>query len=229
MPSPPFAVILPAAGRSSRFGDPRLKKIEQPLGGRPVWTRAVEPFARRADVAQLLLAVSADDRPRFESTYHDAIQSFHIELLEGGAERVDTVARALERVDPACGFVAVHDAARPLVSSNLIDAVFAAARAHGAALPGRPIAETIKRVGPEGTTLETVPRAGLFTVQTPQAFRLDLLRWAHAHRANLTAAITDDAQLVEALGHPCRIVEGPPFNLAEALLRAGLGGEPDPS
>jgi 2-C-methyl-D-erythritol 4-phosphate cytidylyltransferase len=116
-------------------------------------------------------------------------------------------------LDPACEFVAVHDAARPCVTPELIDAVFAAARAHGAALPGLPVADTLKRLDGDGLAIETVPRAGLVAVQTPQAFRRDLLVRAYANRGRLSGAVTDDAQLVEALGHPCRVVEGSPLNL----------------
>jgi 2-C-methyl-D-erythritol 4-phosphate cytidylyltransferase len=99
------------------------------------------------------------------------------------------------------------------VTAELIDAVFAAAQEHGAALPGLPVADTLKQVGPDGFTSGTVARAGLVAVQTPQAFRRELLERAYARRATLREAITDDAQLVEALGHPCRIVEGSRFNL----------------
>ena len=91
--------------------------------------------------------------------------------------------------------------------------VFRAAVEHGAAIPGSPIHETVKRVDPTGVILETIPRAGLFTAQTPQAFRLDWLREAHANRPRLNAPITDDAQLVEALGRPVRLVDGSPWNL----------------
>lgn len=224
-----FAVIMPAAGRSSRFGDHRQKKVYAELDGRAVWLRAAEAFVHREDVGQIILAIAPEDRELFEDRYQANVAFLGIRVIEGGAERHDTVARALAVVDPACDFVAVHDAARPLVTSALIDAVFAAAREHGAALPGLPVTDTLKRVGPDGLAGETVSRAGLAAVQTPQAFRRELLERAHARRSTLEAEITDDAQLVEALGHPCRIVEGSRFNLkittpedlrlASALLR----------
>jgi len=80
-------------------------------------------------------------------------------------------------------------------------------------LPGVPVADTLKRVGPDGVILETVPRQGVVAVQTPQAFRRDWLVQAYANRGRLREPITDDAQLVEALGHSCRVVEGSRFNL----------------
>jgi 2-C-methyl-D-erythritol 4-phosphate cytidylyltransferase len=203
---------MPAAGRSTRFGDPRQKKIYTDLDGRAVWLRAVEPFVARDDVAQVVLAIAAEDRELFERRYRANVAFLNIKVIEGGAERADSVARALEVVDPSCEFIAVHDAARPCVPRPLIDAVFDAARAHGAAVPGLAVADTLKRVGPDGTIAETVPRAGLFAVQTPQAFDRELLTRAYAARGRVDNP-TDCARLVEALGAPVRVVEGSPFNL----------------
>jgi 2-C-methyl-D-erythritol 4-phosphate cytidylyltransferase len=208
-----FAVILPAAGRSSRFGDPKQKKVYAELDGRAVWLRAVEAFVNRPDVGQIVLAIAPEDRELFERRYRANVAFLGVRVIDGGPERYETVARALEAVDPTCDFVAVHDAARPCVAAELIDAVFAAAEEHGAALPGLPVTDTLKRVGPDGLAGATVSRAGLIAVQTPQAFRRELLERAYANRTGLGEAITDDAQLVEAIGHPCRIVEGSPFNL----------------
>lgn len=231
-----FAVILPAAGRSSRFGDARQKKVYADLDGRAVWLRAAEPFLNRDDVAQIILAIAPEDRELVERRYGSNIAFLNIRLVDGGAERADTIARALEAIDPSCEFVAVHDAARPCVTSELIDAVFAAARRHGAASPGVPVADTLKRVN-DGTVVETVSRAGLVGVQTPQAFRRDLLVRAYANRSRLGSVPTDDAQLVEAIGQACHVVDGSPMNLkittaldlrlASAVLRAMPEPKPD--
>jgi 2-C-methyl-D-erythritol 4-phosphate cytidylyltransferase len=123
------------------------------------------------------------------------------------------VAKALEVVDPACEFVAVHDAARPCLTPELVDAVFAAAKEHGAALPGIPVSDTLKRVGADHVATETVSRAGLYSVQTPQVFRRELLLRAYANRARIGEEVTDDAQLVEAIGHPCFVVDGSRWNI----------------
>ena len=210
-----FAVILPAAGRSTRFGDPKQKKVYAELDGRAVWLRAVEPFVNRDDVAQVIVAISPEDRELFERRYRPSVAFLNLKVVEGGAERHDTIAKALECVDASCKFVAVHDAARPCVTRELIDAVFAAAREFGAALPGLPVSDTLKRVDSSNTIMSTVPRADLRAVQTPQAFRRDWLESAYRDRARLSSAetITDDAQLVERLGHSCKIVLGSSFNL----------------
>ncbi len=207
-----FAVILPAAGRSTRFGDPKQKKIYAELEGRAVWLRAVEPFVNRDDVAQVILAIATEDRELFERRFRASVAFMNIQVIDGGEERSDTIAKALEVVDPSCSFVAVHDAARPCLTKELVDAVFAAALEHDAALLAVPVADTLKRADENRFAIETVPRAGLYLAQTPQVFRRELLMRAYANRARL-ANVTDDAQLVEALGHPCALVESSPMNL----------------
>jgi len=207
-----FAVILPAAGRSSRFGDPSQKKIYADLDGRAVWLRAVEPFAQNAEVGQILIAIAEEDREMFESRYRDDAARLGVEVLIGGAERSDTVAAAIERVKPECDFVAVHDAARPCLTSSQVAAVFKAALEHGAALLAAPVVETVKRASPDRLSRETVPRDNLYLAQTPQVFRRDWLVEAHRRQAG-GAAATDDTQLVEALGHPCAIVPSSARNI----------------
>ena len=208
-----FAVILPAAGRSSRFGDPKQKKVYAELDGRAVWLRAAEPFVNRDDVGQILLVIHPEDRELFERRFRASVAFMNIQVIDGGDERYDSVAKALEAVEPSCDFVAVHDAARPCITGAQIDAVFAAAVAHGAALLAVPVADTVKRVNADRFTVETVPRHDLYLAQTPQVFRRDLLERAYAQRSRLGKSVTDDTQLVEALGHPCAVVESTAMNL----------------
>ena len=208
-----FAVILPAAGRSSRFGNPKEKKVYAELEGRAVWLRSVEPFVNRDDVAQVILVVAPEDRDLFERRYRPSVAFMAIQVIEGGAERSDSVARALAAVDPICDFVAIHDAARPCITKEQIDAVFQAAIMEGAALLAIPLSDTLKRVDSERKTVETIPRNGLYLAQTPQVFRRDLIQAAYANRGQLSMTITDDTQLVEALGHACAVVESNAMNL----------------
>jgi 2-C-methyl-D-erythritol 4-phosphate cytidylyltransferase len=238
---PRFALILPAAGRSTRFGSVlKEKKPYVKLDGRAVWLRSIDPFLRRDDIVQWIVVISPEDRELFEHRYRPDVAFLDIEVVEGGAERFESVARGLAAVRDDCDHVAIHDAARPCVTPALIDAVFAAAVQHGAALPGVAVADTLKRVDDQLRTVETVPRAGLYAVQTPQAFRRDLLLRAHAMRPQLPphVSITDDAQLVEATGHACQIVVGDAQNLkittqgdlalASAILKARIPAEREP-
>lgn len=224
------AVILPAAGRSTRFGGPEKKPFVS-LDGRPVWQRAAELFWTRPDVSRVYLVVGPDDRADFRTRFAHLIAFVNVELVDGGAERFESVANALAKVPADVPLVAVHDAVRPLTPAPLIDAVFAAAAESGAAMLAVPLADTLKRVDPGTNRITgTVPRAGLWQAQTPQVFRRDWLLEAYARRAEVGDAITDDAQLVEATGRAVVVVPGSPANfkitteddhqLAEAVLRS---------
>jgi 2-C-methyl-D-erythritol 4-phosphate cytidylyltransferase len=208
---PTFAVILPAAGKSSRFRDQHYKKPFIPLENRPVWLHAAEKFTGRSDVVQTLLVIAPEDRESLQEKLGANAALLGIEIVDGGAERTDSVAAALARVKEDVDFVAIHDAARPCLAEQWIDAVFGAAVSSGAAMLAVPIQGTIKRVGKDQTVVETVPREGLWEAQTPQVFRRQLLVDAYARRGKEPA--TDDAQLVERLGHPVTIVPGSPMNL----------------
>jgi 2-C-methyl-D-erythritol 4-phosphate cytidylyltransferase len=230
---PRFVVILPAAGKSSRFGDKEKKPFVN-LDGRAVWLRTAELFVNRKDVCQIILVISPDDQEMFERRYRPNIVFLNVKVVHGGAERFDSVARALEQIDPSADYVAVHDAVRPCVTTDLIDAVFAAAQQHGAAILASPIIDTIKRADATKKIEATVSREGLWLAQTPQVFRKDWLLEAYARRSELRSTITDDAQLVEASGKPVYVVNSPATNikittradlsLAEAILKS----RPDP-
>ncbi|MCI0358560.1 MAG: 2-C-methyl-D-erythritol 4-phosphate cytidylyltransferase [Planctomycetaceae bacterium] len=208
---PTFAVILPAAGKSSRFRDAYYKKPFVPLEGRPVWLHAAEKFTNRNDVKQTLLVIAPEDRETVQSKLGANAALLGIELVDGGTERADSVAAALARVSAEIEYVAVHDAARPCLAEEWIDAVFAAAAKTGAALLALPISGTVKRAGSDQVVQETLSRDGLWEAQTPQVFRRQLLVDAYARRGK--EAATDDAQLVERLGHKVTIVPGSPMNL----------------
>jgi 2-C-methyl-D-erythritol 4-phosphate cytidylyltransferase len=223
-----FAVILPAAGRSARFSSQDRKKPFVDLKGRAVWLRCAELFATRDDVAQTLVAVSADDMEWFKNKYRPNLAFMDLEIVEGGPERADTVQKALARVKADVDFVAVHDAARPLLVKDWIDKIFAAAEQHGAAIPALPVSSTLKRVDGSKRITETVSRDGLWQAQTPQVFRRELLLEAFAKRDGFQA--TDEAQLVERIGVDVAVIEGWPMNIkittqqdfkmAEALVDA---------
>jgi 2-C-methyl-D-erythritol 4-phosphate cytidylyltransferase len=202
---------MPAAGKSSRFADQNYKKPFAPLAGRPVWLHAVERFMSRDDVKQLIVVISPEDREDFNFKFAANVAILGIDVVEGGEERLDSVAKALARVKPNIEYVAVHDAARPCLADQWISSVFAAAERTGAAMLAIPVAGTLKRVGANHVITETVSREGLWEAQTPQVFRRQLLLDAYAARGDFHA--TDDAQLVERLGHPVTVVTGSPINL----------------
>ena len=224
---PKFAVILPAAGKSTRFGDSRRKKPFVELKGRPVWVRAAEVFCNREDVVQTIVCVAAEDIDAFKEKFTANLAFMNVEIVAGGQTRADSVENALQTVKPDVNFIAVHDAARPLIVKQWINEVFTAAEKSGAAIPAVPLSSTIKQV--EGETItETIDRRGLWAAQTPQVFARQVLLDAFANRGGQDA--TDEAELVERSGHAVTVVEGWPMNIkittqadfkmAEALLGA---------
>ncbi len=202
---PRFAVILPAAGRSSRF-QAAGKKVFADLDGRPVWLRSAEWFTSRPDVCQCIVVTAPEDRELFRRSAEG------IQLVDGGAERFESVANALALTTLEADFVAVHDAARPCLTTALIDKVFTRAVETGAALLAVEAADTIKRDDGAGRIQATVARQGLWLAQTPQVFRRDWLMDAYARRAAFSG-VTDDAQLVEAAGHAVYLVRSSNANL----------------
>ena len=206
-----FAVILPAAGASRRYGDRNYKKPFAPLAGRAMWLHAADRFLARDDVGQLIVAIAEDDREHFSQKFGANLAIMGVDVCAGGGQRADSVQNALAKLNDDIDHVAVHDAARPCLDDAWIDAVFKAAQSSGAAILATPVAATLKRVGAQSQIVETVPRSDLWEAQTPQAFRRELLEKAYASRGELDA--TDDAQLVEALGEPVKIVQGSPLNL----------------
>jgi 2-C-methyl-D-erythritol 4-phosphate cytidylyltransferase len=223
-----FAVILPAAGQSSRFKD-KEKKPFATLDGRAVWLRSAELFVTRDDVCQTVVVVAKDDQEMFRRRYGPNLAFLEVKIADGGKERFESIANALSLLKPEAEFIAVHDAVRPCLTEALVDAVFARARTTGAAMLAMPVTDTVKQV--ENLQVKaTLPRQGMWLAQTPQVFRRDWFEEAYQKRSELGQNITDDAQLVEAAGHTVHIVEGASTNikittkgdltLAEAVLKA---------
>lgn len=205
-----FAVILPAAGKSSRFKDQHYKKPFASLGDRPVWMYSAEKFVNRDDVKQVILVISPDDREMFQNKFAGSAGLLGIEVIEGGDQRFDSVSNALARVKPDIDFVAVHDAARPCIAGEWIDKVFDKAEQTDAAILAVPVAGTLKSVK-DSKIDKTVSRENLWEAQTPQVFRRQLLLDAYANRGD--ASVTDDAQLVEQFGKEVAVVRGSSINL----------------
>ena len=204
------AAIVPAAGRGERLG-PGQPKALRTLGGVPMLVHAVTALGRARLVDLVVVAAPPDGVAEVRAllALHDI--GAEVLVVAGGAERQDSVARALEALPPEVDVVLVHDAARPLAPSDLVDAVAAAVLAgHHAVVPGLAMTDTVKRVvgrardGAE-QVLETVPRTDLRCIQTPQGFDRAVLAKAHA-AADGTS--TDDAGLVERLGLPVVVVAG---------------------
>jgi 2-C-methyl-D-erythritol 4-phosphate cytidylyltransferase len=207
-----FALILPAAGRSVRYGAGTSKLLEN-LAGIPVIARAIHPFLQRSDLAKIIIPCNEPDE--LAASLRNPSLDPRIEFCAGGASRADSVCKALLRAPQDIEWIAVHDAARPLISPQLIESTLNAAQKHGAAVPALPAALTIKQAtGPLPAKVErTLPRQSLWTMQTPQIMRRsDLLRAYESCRLPLDQ-VTDDVQLLEMAGNEVWLVPGEERNL----------------
>jgi 2-C-methyl-D-erythritol 4-phosphate cytidylyltransferase len=196
--------IVVAGGSGRRFGE---QKQFSSLGGRPVLSWAVD--ACRAVSDGVVIVVPTDARPADEPAGVDAV-------VTGGATRAESVRCGLEAVPVEAEVIVVHDAARPLAPPALFAAVLDTLHDEDVvgAVPGLAPSDTIKVVDDRMNVTNTLDRATLVAVQTPQAFRADVLRAAHARAANSPDTVaTDDAMLVEASGGRVRVVPGHPGNL----------------
>ncbi len=192
-----LGLIVVAAGQSARFG---RDKLWAPLGGQPVLAHPLTALGA-PPVERLALVVA----PARLHDAHALVAALPIPavVVPGGPRRQDSVRNGLEALGP-CEWIAVHDAARPFATRDLLLRTWAVAQAVGAAVPAVPVNDTIKRVR-EGLVVETLPRAELWAVQTPQVFRGALL-W-EAHRA-VGEDVTDDAALVERCGARVGVAQG---------------------
>ena len=229
------AAIICAAGASSRFGGTR-KKAFVDVAGRAVFLRSVEIFSNHSNVKQILLGIAAEDEELVNVKWGPNLKFFNVRIFFGGDERFDTVRRGLELVNDNINLVAVHDACRCCVTEELINATIEAASQAKAAIPACPVIATIKKVK-DKNIIETVDRTDLYEAQTPQIFEASLLRKAYDNLKNLDKSkISDDSQLVEALGHKVTIVESDASNIkitrkndvaiAEAILKSAPKAAP---
>lgn len=205
-------VVVVAAGRGERFGQ-ALPKAFVPLAGRPLVLHAVEALSAVATVTCVQPVVAREDLERFEALLGSAVAMPKLAAaVAGGAERQDSVRAGLAVLPDDCELVAVHDAARPLVRGEDAARVIEVAAREGAAILAAPVQDTVKRVV-AGRIAETPPRAECWAAQTPQVFRVDWLREAHAKALAEGIRGTDDAELVERLGIDVHVVEGASDNL----------------
>ena len=200
------SAIIAAGGRGARFGGAQPKQLAL-LGGRPILQHSVDAFLENPRVAEVILALPDDLAAQPPPYLRTTRKPLHI--IAGGARRQDSVARGFARVAVRCELVVVHDAARPLVTQGVINRTIDAAAEAGAAIAALRAQDTVKRAGPDGVITATLPRAEIFLAQTPQAFRVQVLRDALA----MAGDATDEASLAEAAGHHVRVVDGDPRNL----------------
>lgn len=207
------SAIIAAGGRGARFGGAQPKQL-QPLAGVPILKRTVDAFLNGYPFDEVVVALPSDLAANPPSYLDDVI------VVEGGERRQDSVAKAFAAVAPSSQVIVIHDAARPLVSPALIERTVAAAVEHGAAIAALQARDTVKRGDASRIIRGTLPRDEIFLAQTPQAFRVGVLRDALLRAEALAKAgalastdATDEAMLAEQAGHHVHLVEGDARNL----------------
>lgn len=204
------AAIIVAAGQGQRFGDAGKSFVS--LCGMPMAWWSLQAAASAASITEIVLVCGAHSLETATSICDESEFSKPVTLVLGGARRQDSVLAGIEATSTGADIIAVHDAARPLVSSALFDQTVAAAERHGAAIAAVPVSDTIKRVDGD-RVVETIPREDLVRVQTPQSFRKSLLLAAFGEAARTRNSVTDEAALIEAMGRPVVVVPGFEENL----------------
>ena len=199
-------VIIVAAGSGSRTGSSELKQFRW-VAGKPMLLHSIQLFQARPDVGMVVCVLPrefvGDPPPWIFQSDADRLL-----LSVGGRERIESVANGLEDLPSECEIVVIHDAARPLVTSETIGRVIDEARQGHGAVAALPLVDTLKRVESDGKVIETVDRFGLWRAQTPQAFPRKAIERAHREAREADRIATDDAALCEQIGLPVVVVRG---------------------
>ncbi len=200
--------VVPAGGRGVRMGHDVPKQFLQ-FGDVPLLVHALRVLESSPAIDMIVMVVPKDDVSYCQD---ELVPRFALSkvthVVSGGARRQDSVWNGLQAVDARAGIVLVHDAVRPFVTGAMVRDVVDRARIHGAAAVAVPVRDTVKRVAPDGMIETTIDRQSLWLAQTPQAFKIEVLRDAHRLSRQRNVEATDDAFLVEQLGHAVSIVQG---------------------
>ena len=207
--SPPWgsrkglAVIIVAGGKGLRM-EGNIPKQFIVVDGKPILMHTIERFHNFDSTIQLVVVLPKDQHDYWNGLCQQYGFDIPITIADGGKERFHSVKNGLACVHPRCSLIGVHDGVRPYVATEVIQRCYEAAAANGAAIPVVDVFETLRHITPDGS--HTVPRQDYKLVQTPQVFQADLLR--RAYEQQFTPSFTDDASVVEALGHTITLVEG---------------------
>jgi 2-C-methyl-D-erythritol 4-phosphate cytidylyltransferase len=202
-----LSAIIVAAGSSERMGFDKLFAL---VSGKPIIAHTIAAFENTKCVDEIILVGRPDSLSELGKVVGKPTKVKQI--VAGGAERSDSVRAGLEHVDPKSDFVAVHDAARPMITPEKIERVFEVARTGGAATLAEPINDTLKRVDADLAVKESVDRSGIYGMQTPQVFARKILEEAYDLVAKKKIVVTDEVSAVELLGHKIVLVPNHDFN-----------------
>ena len=208
-----ISVVIPAAGKGSRMGMEQNKQYVE-IQGKPVLARTIQAFEDCGLIDEIIIATGENE---VQYCNENIVGRYGLRkvkaVVAGGASRQKSVFNGLRRVSAQCGIVLIHDGARPFINEECIAACIGAAEENGAVCAAVPLKDTIKRAGAEGFVDETVDRSSLWSIQTPQAFRYDLILEAHSIADSDGFRGTDDAVLAERLGYKVKLVMCSYYNI----------------
>lgn len=221
-----LTVIIVAAGDSRRMG---FDKLFATIAGRAVIAHTMRAFEQTGSVSEIIVVAREDRRAEIEAIVRDENLKKVRSIISGGKHRQDSVRAGLDQLDPAAKYVAIHDAARPLITPEQIESVFEQCRAHSAATLAEPVADTVKYADAEFFVSGSVDRHQLYAMQTPQVFQRQVIEDAYRAVYAENASITDEVSAVERLGGRVILVPNKELNfkityprdlaLAEFVLR----------
>lgn len=207
-----IGVVIPAAGQGKRMGA-GVNKQFLTLAELPILVHTVRLFQNVKDVSEIVIVGAEDDLPVIEAIVRDHKLDKVAAICKGGAQRQDSVRAGVQALSATIQRVVVHDGARPLLTLDRLHRFLEEAEAFSAAIMGISLKDTVKRVDSSGKVLDTPPREQLRAVQTPQIFERGLLEEAHRRALVSGFSGTDDAALIEWMGHPVQVIEGVSENL----------------
>jgi 2-C-methyl-D-erythritol 4-phosphate cytidylyltransferase len=205
-----LTAVIVAGGSSQRMGFDKLLAL---LGDKPVLTHTIDAFERTESVREIILVARAERVAEFEELVRQSNFKKVRRVVAGGKHRQESVQAGLKSLSADTNYIAVHDAARPLVMPEQIERVLSVAREHGAAALAEPVTDTLKRADENGLVTDGVSRDGLYAMQTPQIFARELLERAYAGVAEKNLSVTDEVSAVEHLGAKVVLVPNDEWNV----------------
>jgi 2-C-methyl-D-erythritol 4-phosphate cytidylyltransferase len=204
------SAIIVAAGSSQRMGFDKLLSL---IGDKPVVAHSIDRFEQCDEIDEVILVVRSDRREEFQRVVDVCGFTKVNRIVDGGVERHLSVWNGIAQLSEVCEIVAIHDAARPLVSSELISRSVTLARECGAVSLAAPVVETVKRADAERNVIGSVDRSGLWATQTPQVFRLDWLLDAYKRIVDSGRSVTDEVSALQEAGYPVRLLQNTEWNV----------------
>ncbi|MDD4688331.1 MAG: 2-C-methyl-D-erythritol 4-phosphate cytidylyltransferase [Eubacteriales bacterium] len=202
-----ITVIIVAAGDSTRMGGINKQLFE--IDGKPVIAHTIAAFEKADKISSIIIVIKKETIPQLQTLCRDYGFSKVTYIIEGGKERCDSVMRGISHAKDA-DYIAIHDGARACITPKQIDLLCHGAIIRGAVVPGCIVTDTVKRIV-DGKIVENIQRAGLFTVQTPQIFKADILKDAYSRFTGEN--VTDDSSVVANAGYDVYIIEMPDTNI----------------